>query len=40
MVIELGAGHVLVKDESNHFELPSFKILATFWSYCRHGAAQ
>lgn len=29
---ELGLGHVLIKDESNRFGLPSFKILGASWA--------
>jgi diaminopropionate ammonia-lyase len=28
---ELGVGHVLLKDESNRFGLPAFKILGASW---------
>lgn len=32
---ELGLGHVLVKDESNRFGLPAFKILGASWAVYR-----
>lgn len=32
---ELQLGHVLVKDESNRFDLPSFKILGASWAVFR-----
>lgn len=32
---ELGIGHVLLKDESNRFGLPSFKILGASWAVYR-----
>ena len=32
---ELGLGHVLVKDESNRFGLPAFKILGASWAIYR-----
>lgn len=32
---ELGLGHVLLKDESNRFGLPSFKILGASWAVYR-----
>ncbi|KAI0517774.1 pyridoxal-phosphate dependent enzyme family protein [Xylaria bambusicola] len=32
---ELGLGHVLVKDESNRFGLPAFKILGASWAMYR-----
>ncbi|KAI0414317.1 pyridoxal-phosphate dependent enzyme family protein [Xylaria grammica] len=32
---ELGLGHVLVKDESNRFGLPAFKILGVSWAIYR-----
>ena len=32
---ELGVGHVLIKDESNRFGLPSFKVLGASWAVYR-----
>jgi diaminopropionate ammonia-lyase len=32
---ELGLGHVLIKDESNRFGLPAFKILGASWAVYR-----
>jgi diaminopropionate ammonia-lyase len=32
---ELGLGHVLVKDESNRFGLPAFKVLGASWAIYR-----
>ncbi|OTB03188.1 hypothetical protein M426DRAFT_180844 [Hypoxylon sp. CI-4A] len=35
LAAELGLGHVLLKDESNRFGLPAFKILGASWSVYR-----
>src|SRR4051812_18298878 len=35
LAIELGVSHVLVKDESNRFGLPSFKVLGASWGCFR-----
>lgn len=35
LAAELGLGHVLLKDESNRFGLPSFKILGASWAVYR-----
>jgi diaminopropionate ammonia-lyase len=37
---ELGVAHVLVKDESNRFGLPSFKILGASWAVYKAVAAR
>ena len=37
---ELGLGHVFVKDESNRFDLPAFKILGASWAVYRAVAAK
>lgn len=37
---ELGLGHVLLKDESNRFGLPAFKILGASWATFRAVAAR
>ncbi|KAF1979446.1 tryptophan synthase beta subunit-like PLP-dependent enzyme [Bimuria novae-zelandiae CBS 107.79] len=37
---ELGVGHVLLKDESNRFGLPAFKILGASWATHRAVAAK
>ena len=36
----LGLGHVLLKDESRRYGLPSFKILGAAWAVCRAVAAR
>ncbi|KAJ5504348.1 Peptidase M20 [Penicillium fimorum] len=40
LAAELGVGKVLVKDESNRFGLPSFKVLGASWGCFRAIAAQ
>lgn len=40
LATELGVGHVLVKDESNRFGLPSFKVLGASWGCFRAIAGQ
>lgn len=37
---ELGVGHVLIKDESNRFGLPAFKILGASWAIYRAVATK
>ncbi|KGO78405.1 Peptidase M20 [Penicillium italicum] len=39
LAAKLGIGHVLVKDESNRFGLPSFKVLGASWGCFRAIAA-
>ncbi|KAJ6029527.1 uncharacterized protein N7446_011125 [Penicillium canescens] len=40
LAVELGVSHVLVKDESNRFGLPSFKVLGASWGCFRAVAAK
>ena len=37
---DLGIGHVVLKDESNRFGLPAFKVLGASWATFRAVAAQ